>query len=119
MYTDPQTVTINGVAQTCARVAIGDMNATYRTADETVSLRISHRKNKGRVRRMVRLDQIVVATDPLTSAQDYQTAGVYLVVDEPLVGFSDAQLQYLVTALTTWLTASTNANTTKLLGSES
>lgn len=119
MYTDPQSVTINGSAVSMPRVAIGDMNATYRSADELVQLRISHRKNKGRVRRMVRLDQTIVATDPLTAAQDYQSAGVYLVVDEPQVGFSDAQLQYLVTALETWLTANTNANTTKLLGSES
>lgn len=119
MFADPQTITINGVANTCNRVALGDMNATYRTADETVQLRISHKTAKNRTRRMARIDQTVVATDPLSSEQDYQSAGVYIVIDEPKVGFSDAQLQYIVTALTTWLTASTNANTTKLLGSES
>lgn len=119
MYADPQTITINGVASTCNRVAIGDMNATYRSADETVQLRVSHREAKGRVRRMARLDQTIIATDPLSSEQDYASAGVYLVVDEPKVGFTDAQLQYIVTALTTWLTASSNANTTKLLASES
>lgn len=119
MYADPQTITINGVANTCNRVALGDMNATYRTADETVQLRISHKSAKNRVRRMARIDQTIVATDPLTSEQDYESAGVYLVIDEPKVGFSDAQLQYIVSALVAWLTASTNANTTKLLGSES
>lgn len=119
MYADPQTITINSVPFTCNRVALGDMSATYRSADEAVQLRISHKAAKDRIRRMARIDQTIVATDPLTSVQDYESAGVYIVVDEPKVGFSDAQLQYIVTALTTWLTASTNANTTKLLGSES
>lgn len=119
MLADPQTITINGVANTLNRVAIGDMNATYRTADESVQLRVSHKTAKDRIRRMARLDQIIVATDPLTAEPDYKSAGVYIVVDEPKVGFSDAQLQYIVTALTAWLSANTNANTTKLLGSES
>lgn len=119
MYADPQTVTINGVANTCNRVAVGDLSSTYRTADETVQLRISHKSAKNRTRRMARIDQTIVATDPLSAEQQYQTAGAYIVVDEPKVGFSDAQLQYIITALTTWLTANTNANTTKLLGSES
>lgn len=119
MYADPQVITINAVPSNCNRVSIGDMNATYRSADETVQLRISHKAAKDRVRRMARLDQTIIATDPLSSEQDYVSAGVYIVVDEPKVGFTDVQLQYLVTALVTWLTASSNANTTKLLGSES
>lgn len=119
MYNDPQTITINGVANTLNRVAIADMAATYRNAEETVQLRISHRSAKNRTRRMARIDQTIIAADPLTTEQDFQSAGVYIVVDEPKVGFSDAQLQYLVSALVAWLTANTNANTTKLLGSES
>lgn len=118
MYADPQTVTIDSVPYTCNRIAIGDMNATYRTADETVQLRVSHRSAKNRVRRMARIDQTIISTDPLTTDQDYETAGVYVVVDEPKVGFSDEQLQNIVSALVAWLTASSNANTTKLLGSE-
>lgn len=119
MFTDPQSITINGVASTLNKISSGDMNSTYRSADETVQLRISHRAAKNRVRRMARIDQTIIATDPLTTEQDYQSAGVYIVVDEPRVGFSDTQLQYVVSALIAWLTASTNANTTKLLGSES
>lgn len=119
MYADPQTITINGVAKTLNRVAVGDMNATYRTADETVQLRISHKVAKNRVRRMARVDFTDIATDPLTSEQSYQTVGVYQVIDEPKVGFEDATIQHVVTGLNTWMTANTNANTTKLLGSES
>lgn len=116
MFTDPQSVTINGVATSLPRISSGDQVAKYRSADETVSMRISHQDAKGRKRRMVRLDQVVVAADPLTAENASQTAGVYLVVDEPKFGFDDAALDYLVDALVLWLSS---ANIAKLLGGES
>lgn len=118
MFADPQSVTIAGQAKSMPRIAVGDGNSTFRTADETVQMRISHRASKGRTRRMVRLDQTVIAADPLTAEQDYQTAGVYVVVDEPKVGFTDQALIDVLTALVTWLSASTYANAVKVLGSE-
>lgn len=117
MFSDPQSVTINSVATSLPRVLIGAGNATYRSADEAVSLRISHQDSKNRRRRMVRLDWIIVAADPLTAENTSQTAGVYLVVDEPVVGFTDAQLGYIVDALLDW--AGTAGNISKLLGGES
>lgn len=114
-FADPQSVTINSEAQSLPRVAIGSSDATYRKADGTVQLRISHQSNKGRVRRMVRLDQTIIAADPLTAENDYQKAGVYLVIDEPEVGFTDTQLDYLVDSLIAWLSS---ANIAKVLGSE-
>lgn len=118
MFADPQSVTINATPYSLPRTGIGEGNATYQSADGTVSMRISHRANKGRTRRMVRLDQTIIAADPLTAEQQYQSGGVYVVIDEPTVGFTDTQLTYLVTALVTWLSASTYANTAKVLGSE-
>lgn len=114
-FADPQTVTINAVPISCPRVSIGSSDATYRSADGAVQLRISHQTTKGRVRRMVRLDQTIVAADPLTAENAYQKAGVYVVVDEPEVGFTDTQLDYLVDALIAWYTT---ANIGKVLGSE-
>jgi hypothetical protein len=64
---------------------------------------------------MVRLDQTLIAADPLTAVNSSQTAGVYLVVDEPKFGFDDATLDYMVDGLVAWLTP---ANIAKLLGSE-
>lgn len=116
MFADPQSVTINAVATDLPRVKVGDGNATYRSADETVQLRISHQYTGSRKRRMVRLDQTVIAADPLTSDNKSQSAGVYLVIDEPNFGFTDVELDYLVDALAGWLSA---ANIAKLLGSES
>lgn len=115
MFADPQTVTINATPYTLARTGIGDGNATYRTADEALQLRISHKKAKNRIRRMVRLDQTIVAADPLNSENAYQTAGCYIVIDEPAVGFTDAQLDYLAAGLIAYLT---QANRLKVLGSE-
>lgn len=116
MFSDPQSVTINAVPVSLPRVSVGDAEATYRAADETVQMLISHQSSKGRKRRMVRLDQTVIAADPLTAENASQKAGIYLVVDEPLFGFSDAELDYLVDALVAWLTS---GNIAKLLGGES
>lgn len=54
---------------------------------------------------MVRLDKTVVAADPLTTEKAYQRAGVYLVIDEPEYGFTDADLEDLVEAVKGWLTS--------------
>lgn len=115
MFADPQVVTVNTVAQSMPRIKLGSSDATYRTADETFQMRISHQTTKSRTRRMVRLDQTVIAADPLTTNNYSQTAGVYLVIDEPKFGFTDAQLDYLADALIAWLTP---ANIAKVLGSE-
>jgi len=116
MYADPQSVTINAVPVSLPRVSQGNSEATYRAADETVQMRISHQSSKGRSRRMVRLDKTVIAADPLSAENASQKAGIYLVVDEPSFGFADADLDFLVDALIAWLTS---ANIAKLLGGES
>ena len=104
-FADPQSVTINSVAQTLNRVKIEGTRAEYSKDDEAVKLTISHSESKGRTRRMARLDQRVVAADPLTAKNSYQNLGVYLVIDEPEYGFDDTAIGYLVTALTAWLAA--------------
>lgn len=116
MFADPQSVTINAVPKSMPRIKQGQTDCTYSTADGEFKLRISHQATKTRTRRMVRLDQTVIAADPLTAVNAAQTAGVYLVVDEPVFGFDDVQLDYLVDGVVGWLTS---GNIAKLLGSES
>lgn len=115
-FADPQSVTINSVAKTLNLVKREGMSAEYATDDEVFKLRISHQDSKSRTRRMVRIDQRVVATDPLTSVSEYKTAGVYLVIDEPEYGFTDAELDYIVQGLKTW---ASSANVLKVLSSQS
>lgn len=102
---DPQTVTVNTVAKTLNRVKTDGYSSWYATDDGTFTFRVAHQFNKTRTRRSVRLDQLVIAADPLTAENTSQQAGVYLVIDEPQYGFSDTELNYLVQALVAWLTS--------------
>lgn len=116
MFADPQSITVNAVPQSLARVRVGDLNAEYQSATGEFKLRISHQEGAKRIRRMVRIDHKMIAADPLSAVNSYQTAGVYVVIDEPVVGFTDVELGYLVSALTAYLTA---GNVAKVLASES
>lgn len=107
MLASPQTVTVNTVANTLNRIESEKTNSIYSTDDTTLKLKVSHQLTKTRSRHMCRLDQTIIATDPLTSENDYQSASAYIVVDEPLYGFTDTQLGYLVTALKDWLSTAT------------
>lgn len=111
-FADPQTITVNTVAQTLNRIKSDGYRSEYAVDDEEFKLTISHQELKTRTRRMVRVDQRVVAADPLTSENEYKDLGVYIVVDEPEYGFSDTEIDYVVQALAAWLTT---ANVTKVL----
>lgn len=76
---------------------------------------ISHQTTAKRARRMVRLDKRAVVADPLSGINDYENLGVYLVIDEPLYGFSDADIDLVIDGFVAWFTA---ANIAKVLGDE-
>lgn len=114
-FTDPQTITVDTVAQTLNRIKSDGYRSEYAEQDEEFKLTISHQESKTRTRRMVRVDQRVVAADPLTSVNEYKDLGVYLVIDEPEYGFTDAEIDDVVQALCTWLST---ANVTKVCGNE-
>lgn len=116
MFTDPQSVTVNAVAQSMARVLISGTSAVYQKADETFKLSISHQKSKGRIRSMARIDQRAIVPDPLTAVNDYETLSFYFVIDRPEVGFSSTQVDQLIAGLKTWLDTTAIG---KLYGQES
>jgi hypothetical protein len=119
MLADPQTVTINAVAQTLASIARGVNTSTYQKDDGNVKLGISHQYGK-RTRRTARLDFSKIAADPLISAQNIKySMSAYLVIDTPITGFTVAEAKQIVDALTAYLTASSGAVVTKILGGES
>ncbi len=119
MLADPQSVTINSVANSLPTVTRGVGTSVYKKADETVKLTVAHQYGK-RTRRSVRLDFSKVAADPLISAQNIKySMSVYLVVDIPITGFSITEQQYIVDALTGWLTTSSDVHTIAVLGGES
>lgn len=102
MLTDPQTITINAVAQTFNKISSNGQQSIYLTADGLFTLTVSHQKTKNRYRRMVRIDQKVIVADPLSAVNDYERLSVYTVIDEPEVGFSDADIALVVSGFFTW-----------------
>lgn len=117
MFTDPTSITINSVAKSFARISSNQMSSTYRTADGTFVLTITHTETKSkRFRTEVRLVQTAIVADPITSENDEEQLTFYCVVDRPRVGFSDAQIDQLIQGLKGFLTT---ANNSKLYALES
>lgn len=116
-FADPQSVTINAVANSLPRTA-QDPSGVFTKDDGNVKLSISHSYGK-RTRRTIRLDFSKIAADPLISAQNIKySMSTYLVVDTPITGFTVAEAKQIVDALTGYLTASSGAKVTQLLGGE-
>lgn len=118
-FADPQTITINAVAQTLPRTSAGVNQGAFTTSDGAYTESISHTYGN-RTRRVLRLDSKKVAVDPLspTTNKPYSMSA-YLVVDIPTVGYSVAEQKQVVDGLVAYLAASTGAKVTQLLGGES
>jgi hypothetical protein len=117
---DPQAVTLGSVLS-LPNVGRGMNTAVYQLADSTVKLEVSHSVMKARTRRTVRITQSKVANNPLVSGQSVPASQwTYIVQDTPNGGyFTNAEQITLLTAISTWLSANTNANATKFVGGES
>lgn len=105
MLTTPQSITIDTVSTDLHKVIDDGLASTYKSADGNLEFKVSHQINSKRARRMVRLDQTTIAADPLTAINASQKAGVYLVIDEPIFGFTNAEMEDLVDALKAWLSS--------------
>lgn len=102
-FADPQSITINAVAKSLVKILDDGLKSVYQTADGVWRFTISHQVSGGRTRRMVRVDQKVIASDPLNATSIYQSLGVYIVIDEPPFGFTGTEINYVVAGLKTWL----------------
>lgn len=114
-FGDPQIITINAVPNTLNKISSDARKTVYSTADESLKLTISHQESKDRTRRMARIDQRVVAANPLSSVNEYKSLGFYIVIDEPEYGFEDPDINLTVQGLLAWLT---EANVLKILSSQ-
>jgi len=120
MFSDPQSVTIGTTIGTVSlpRTGAGSGTGVFDSNDGTVELSVANSYGK-RTRRTARINLSKIAADPLISSNNIKySTSCYLVVDAPITGFTVAELKDLVTGLTTWLTASTGAHITQLLGGE-
>lgn len=119
MFTDPQSVTYNAVAQSLPRTESGGTAASYTKDDGSFQLQVSHQATKnGRLRHLVRLDQSKVASDPFVLGISREAgASVQFVIDEPDKGqYTNAELLLLCKAAIGWMS---DANVTKVLAGES
>lgn len=117
-YADPQTVTIGATPYTLPRVASGQDSGAFGSNDGTVLLAVSHAYGK-RIRRNIKVSQSKISADPLVPSQNVRSSmSVYMVVDHPVNGYTVAEVKAVVDAFTAYLTASTGAKVTQLLGGE-
>jgi hypothetical protein len=116
-FADPQSVTINSVAQSLPRISSGVNTGTFQKDDSTVKLAVNHQYGT-RTRRQIRLDHKKIAPDLFLDANVEYSMSAYLVIDVPKVGYTIAEQKQIVDALTAYLTASTGAKVTQLLGGE-
>lgn len=118
-FADPQSVTINAVAISLPRVGQGVSSGIFQSNDAAVRLTISHQSGK-RNRHTIRIDHQKVAADPFVGSTNARySMSAYVVMDVPPVGYTVAEAKQIGDALAAYLTASTGANITKLLGNES
>jgi len=115
---DPQSVTVAGTTSPLPRTGIDRNSADYTSSDGTLKFSVSHQYGR-RNRSIIRIDTNKISPDPLTDVKQKISASAYVLVDRPAVGFTNADMSALVTGLTTWLTATSGANLTKVLGGES
>lgn len=116
MFADPQSITIDAVATSLPKVSASGRTGVYESADGNLMLTISHTNGK-RQRSVVRIDHKKVGSDPLnpTTNKPYGSS-VYLVVDQPVVGYTDAELKSIAKGLTALVN---DAFLTRFLGQES
>jgi hypothetical protein len=120
-FSDPQTITINAVANSLPRVGSGVGVGTFAKDDQTVVLGIAQRRTpKGRMQARARLDHKKIAPDPFNGALNASYGlSVTIAVDHEMSGYTLAEKKQVVDGLLTFLTASSGANILRLLGGES
>jgi hypothetical protein len=117
-FADPQSVTINAIAKTLARTGSSLDSGVFTKDDGEVKLTVSHSYNK-RNRRTLRIDHQKLAADVMDSSLNVPySMSVYIVVDTPKAGYTVAEQKQVVDGLTAYLTASSGARVTQLLGGE-
>lgn len=118
---DPLSLTIGGSAKSLPRVSITGEQTTYRLRSDDGSfyeVAVIHNTGK-RYRHVVRFVRGVVTEDPITESNVLSTNTVTVTVDAPPTGISLADQVANAAGLMAMLTASTNAQLTKIVAGES
>lgn len=118
MFADPQTITIDTVAQTLNRTGSTENGGRFATSNRSHRLDVNHQYGK-RVRHQIKLQFDTLTANPLISGQNVsQSMSTYLVVDLP-AGYDTVAAKKVVDGFIAYLAATSGAQVTKLLGGES
>lgn len=116
MFADPQSITVNSVAQPLPAVSRGTDSSVYKKDDGSFALTISKSRTGSRKRFAIRVDARKIAPDPLTASNNVEyTSTMILSMNMPFVGYTNAEIKDIALALTGW---ATSANLLKVLGEE-
>lgn len=116
---DPQSVTINAVANSLPRTSSVGNSSTYTKDDGTVILSLAHSNGK-RNRRKVGVKHNKFSPDPYIPTTNLKTGmEVYMVIDTPISGYTNAEAKQVIDGFIAYLSASSGAIVTKILGGES
>lgn len=120
-FADPQSLKIGATENSLPRIGTGRGTSEYANADGSVELIPKTTESKaGRKRHEIRANQTKVTADPFIPTNNVEVgASVYLVIDVPPAGFTNAQQKELVDGFLANLQASSGANITKLIAGES
>jgi hypothetical protein len=123
MFADPQTLTVNAVAKALNKIDVGHGASRYllRTTTEEFVLNIRN-TNYTDKKRGVKIDrhnvEFVHTVFPVAPSLLSTVRKTYVVIENQQ-GDTLVDPTYVASALCAWLTASTNANITKLMNLES
>lgn len=118
-FADPQSVTVNAVAQVLPRTSSNGTSGAFTESDGEYQLVISHSYGK-RIRSTARLNHTKIAPDPfVTDLNSEFSASYYFVIDRPKTGYTVTEHVNNAAGLFGWATATSNAALTKIIGGES
>lgn len=118
MFAEPLSLTVGASTVSLPRTGSGMGTGSFATTDGTYRVEVSHTQGRRR-RSVIRLRSDKISADPLVPTQNARSnASTYLVLDGPLNGYTAAELQDLVKGLVAYLSSSTYAPVTKLVGGE-
>lgn len=120
-FSDPISMTVNAVAKSMPRITMASNGApsVFKMNDDEFKTEIAHQSIKSgrRERHVIKVTQRKITADPYVPATNVEnTASVHIVVENPVTGFTDVELGYIVSALCTFVTNA--GNQAKFLGSE-
>jgi hypothetical protein len=108
--TEPADVSLDDGLTSFFLVSQEGQKSVYRNTSGKYEIVVSHQEGK-RNRRTLRLNVMEITADPFVPAENVEVSySAYLVVDMPIAGFSNTDVNTCITGLMAWLASGTVTN---------